>query len=312
MRFPKLKARPTPKSMPEPTAHFGFEAIGTYWVIDLFDDISESDQQRLFKAIQKRIETYDKHYSRFRQDSLITEMAQKPGTYQLPADGKKLFDLYLQIYKLTKGKVTPLIGNLLSDAGYDATYSLQPKSLRAVPDWEAALDYHFPSLTTKQPVIIDVGAAGKGYLIDIIGELLAGYDVQRFCINAGGDLLSRGVEPLPIGLENPDDTSQVIGVAQLAEGSICGSAGNRRAWGAFHHIMDPDTQRSPRHLKAVWVQAESALVADALTTCLFFVPPKQLREHFTFEYALLGEDNALERSAHFPAQFFTIQVKGNV
>ncbi len=310
MRFPKLRTKPTPKPMPEPTARFSFEAIGTHWVIDLFEDISEPDQNRLFKAIQQRIETYDKHYSRFRKDSLITTIATKPGAYRLPADGKKLFDLYQQLYGLTRGKMTPLVGNLLSDAGYDAQYSLQPKALRQVPAWDEALDYHFPSLVTSQPVILDVGAAGKGYLIDIIGELLTGRDVRYFCINAGGDLLANGLPPLPIGLENPDDTSQVIGVAQLAEGSICGSAGNKRAWGEFHHIMDPDAQRSPRHLKAVWVQAKSALLADALTTALFFVPPKRLLEHFEFEYALLRDDNALEHSARFPAQFFTATAKG--
>jgi len=256
--------------------------------------------------VTDRIEAFDKHYSRFRPDSLISEMAQRPGTYKLPADAKPLLDLYAHMYGLTDGAMTPLIGQLLTDAGYDAFYSLEPGPLRPVPAWDDVLEYKFPNLTLKKPALLDVGAAGKGYLVDIIAELIAGRGIKSFCIDAGGDIVQRdaGSRPLRVGLEHPGVTGHVIGVATITNQSLCGSAGNRRAWGAFNHIMDPHSRTSPKHIKALWVIADTALLADALATCLFFVSPAKLAR-YTFEYAIVYQDYSLGRSPGFPATFFT-------
>ncbi|MCX6714222.1 MAG: FAD:protein FMN transferase [Candidatus Uhrbacteria bacterium] len=283
-----------------------FEAIGTHWKIDLLTEISDSQASDIFKLIQKRIAVYDKHYSRFRDDSLIASMSKQSGEYVLPDDAKPLFDLYEKMYRLTNGSVTPLIGNVLSDAGYDATYSLEPKSLSSPMHWELAMEYAFPKLLIKQPVLIDVGAAGKGYLIDIVGDLLQRNGVSAFTINAGGDILHADVpeKKIRVGLEHPNDSTSVIGVAQIGNESICGSAGNRRAWKQFHHIMDPFTLTSPKHLAAVWVIAKNARTADALTTCLFFVEPEVLQKEFDFAYLIVSAEYTFKMSQDFPAELF--------
>lgn len=314
MHLSKSKTRLKPSYTAAAATRFGFEAIGTRWTIDLYTLSTKAEQEELLAAIRQRIDDYDRNYSRFRSDSLVTRMSKAAGTYTLPPDGKKLFDLYRQLYDITSGKITPLIGGLLSDAGYDANYSLAPGELRQVPGWEDALDYAFPYLTMRQPVILDVGAAGKGYLADIIASLLEDKGVRNYCVNAGGDMAAHmpGGQQLHVGLEHPDNPGLMVGIAGLEQGSICGSAGNRRAWRGFHHIMDPDARRSPEHIKAVWVYAESALLADALSTCLFFVPAQELAAHFTFEYAIVYRDDSLERSARFPAQFFTTESEGGI
>lgn len=296
------KSNPKPKLKPP----FHFEAIGTAWQIDIDQPIKQDVAAALLQKIHQRIEQFDQHYSRFRSDSLVTQMSSQTGTYELPSDAQTLFDMYAQAYSETNGAVTPLVGQMLSDAGYDANYSLQPKPLQAVPSWQEALEYHFPHLTVKRPVLLDFGAAGKGYLVDILGHLLEEEGIHAFCINAGGDILQHSPEGklLEIGLENPNDPSQAIGIAKIANQSLCGSAGNRRAWGDYHHIFDPFKRASPEHIKAVWVAAPTALLADMLTTCLFFVSPAVLAKHHTFEYAIIYTDNSLTYSAHFPASFF--------
>jgi thiamine biosynthesis lipoprotein len=296
----KQKSSPT---LDQPLC-FTFEAIGTVWSIEFFEHVADADA--LLTSIKRRIDIFDRHYSRFRPDSLISCIAQGPGTYRLPQDAKPLFDLYERLYAITTGKVTPLIGNLLSDAGYDAAYSLQPKYLRQVPAWSSVLKYSFPMLTTTQPVILDVGAVGKGYLVDIIAKLLLARGVHHFSINAGGDIAVHGAlrDALTIGLEHPDNPQLAIGIARIGSGSICGSAGNRRSWSGFNHIMDPQRQSSPEHIKALWVYAETAMLADAITTCLFFVTPEVLAKYFAFEYAIVNQDNSLVYSPKFPAEFF--------
>ncbi len=248
MPSPKSKPRPRPPRRPrKPRATFRFEAIGTAWSIDIYEPIVDTDAAALLTVVTDRIEAFDKHYSRFRPDSLISEMAQRPGTYKLPADAKPLLDLYAHMYGLTEGAMTPLIGQLLTDAGY-----------------------------------------------------------KSFCIDAGGDIVQRDANsrPLRVGLEHPGVTGHVIGVATITNQSLCGSAGNRRAWGAFNHIMDPHSRTSPKHIKALWVIADTALLADALATCLFFVSPAKLAR-YTFEYAIIYQDYSLGRSPGFPATFFT-------
>jgi len=217
-----------------------------------------------------------------------------------------MLNLYRELYDLTDGFFTPLVGNLLSDAGYDAKYSLEKKrELTAPPTWEEALEYHHPKLLIKKPALLDFGAAGKGYIIDIVGGLLEDNNIFEYCIDAGGDILYKNKTPMRIGLENPEDVVQVIGVYTLNNGALCGSAGNRRAWGKFNHIMNPKTLESATEIIAVWVNSERAMLADALTTCLFFVPSKILQEHYKFEYCLLRKDFSIEKSENFSDEFFS-------
>jgi thiamine biosynthesis lipoprotein len=292
-----------------PGAQLTFEAIGTTWNIEVFDDISESAATKLKQKILARIDIYDKNYSRFRDDSLVTLIATEPGRYTLPDDAKPLLDLYEQLYKSTGGIVTPLIGQTLSDAGYDAQYSLKPGKVSAPPRWKDAMDYDFPHLTTRQPVLLDFGAAGKGYLVDIISNMLRHDGIKNYCVDAGGDMVYRTTssKPLQIGLEHPLDSSMAVGVAKIHNQSLCGSAGNRRAWGRYTHIISPNSLASPTDIAAVWVTADSGLVADGIATALFFVSAAKIRPAFRFEYAIIRSDMSLQHSVAFPAQFFTEQ-----
>ncbi len=250
-----------------------FEAIGTSWTIEA-DEID-------IEKIKARIAEFDKNYSRFRTDSLVWAM-RTPGTYTLPDDAKPMFDLYQKLYYLTDGRMTPLIGTVMEQAGYDKDYSLTEKKLQTPPLWDEAIEYNFPILIVKQPILIDVGAIGKGYLIDIVGDLIEG----NFVIDAGGDIKVKGVSQI-IGLENPDNTNQVINTIEIKDKSIAGSSGNRRKWGRFNHIIDPFKLESPKEIKAVWVVAETALLADALATALFFTKLEVIKEHFEFKYFIV-------------------------
>src|ERR1035437_1904360 len=200
---------------------FNFEAIGTKWHIDIYQELDETEKSKLFSKIKDRIDSFDKTYSRFRADSLVTKMSKESGIYTLPTDAKAMLSLYRDLYLRTDGLVNPLVGNLISDAGYDAQYSLkQKKKLEIPPAWDDVLEYKHPTLLIKKPVLLDFGAAGKGYLVDLVGKVLEENGVKEYCIDAGGDILHRGTTPIRIGLEDPEDTTKVIGVGILVNGSI--------------------------------------------------------------------------------------------
>jgi thiamine biosynthesis lipoprotein len=311
MPFSKSKIKPITKYSDLPVTHLQFEAIGTLWSIDLYQSMNAEDRSLLFDAVKKRIDSFDKNYSRFRPDSMITAMANKAGEYRLPSDAKPLLDLYLDLYNLSGGKFTPLIGQVLVDAGYDSSYSLQVGQLSKPPTWQEVLSYDYPALTLKQAAWLDFGAAGKGYIVDIIGELLKKRGIKAYCVNAGGDLLYHNSheQTLSVGLEHPDQEGKILGEALLINQSLCGSAGNQRSWGGFNHIINPETLTSPTQIKAIWVTTDSTILADGLTTCLFFIPAKQLQADYNFEYAIVYADYSLEHSPNFPARFYTVKQK---
>ena len=285
---------------------FEFEAIGTTWKIDIEDNLPENKEVVLQKMIMDRIDDFDKNYSRFRKDSLVTKMSEEAGEFILPSDANKMILIYKQMYEITGGLVTPLIGQVLVDAGYDSEYSMNEKSLKSPKKWEEVLKWNNPKLELSSPALLDFGAGGKGYLVDIVSELIEASGIKSYCVDAGGDMRHRNFDKktLRVGLENPDDTTEVVGVVKVFNESLCGSAGNRRTWGNFHHIINPNDLSSPRNVKSVWCTSETTLLSDMLTTALFFVDASVLLQHFKFEYLVIYSDNSLVKSENFKAEIF--------
>ena len=283
-----------------------FNAIGTTWSIQINDLITDAAWHDLLQRLHMRIEIFDETYSRFRSDSILTMMSKEAGVYPMPQDGFELLNYYEQLYKITNGHVTPMIGSTMVEAGYDPSYTFTKKTMHQPPQWDDVLDYDLKHITIKQPVVLDFGAAGKGYLVDILGKIIEESGVESYLINAGGDIRYRtnSAKILEIGLENPNDASEVIGITNLSGSSLCASAGNKRRWADLNHIINPKTLQSPTNIIATWVSADTTLVADGLATALFFTKPDVLADQFTFSYAVLHSDMSLQSASNFPVTLF--------
>jgi len=278
-----------------------FEAIGTEWVIETPAKLSE----QILLAIHDRIEAFDVTYSRFRNDSLVHEVSVHDGVFAFPHDAVRLFDFYRKMYALTNSKVTPLIGDMLERAGYDTNYTLIAKEQTPVVSWDDAMRWNSEVLHTTQPVTLDVGAAGKGYLVDLLGGLLEKEEILEYVIDASGDLRHRGSDLNRIGLEDPREPGKVIGVIDVMNKSLCASAVNRRAWGnGLHHIFDPDTMSPTKEIIATWVIADDTMTADGIATSLFFVEPEIMNDTYRFEYVRMHADGAIDYSPAFEGKLF--------
>jgi thiamine biosynthesis lipoprotein len=284
-----------------------FEAIGTRWQIMLpsGEALSNATQGRVLE----RIKEFDQTYSRFRDDSWVSRLAEQAGSYAYPQDFQPLIQVYEDLYRITNGKITPLIGQTLVEAGYDAAYSLTPGDMSVPPRWDDVIELKENTITLEKPVLLDFGAAGKGYLVDIVTEILEEEGITEYVVDAGGDVRVRlsPNAPARIGLEHPSEPERIIGIAELTNGSICGSAGNRRKWAEFTHIIDPDLLSSPQHIQAVWVTSAEARVADAFATALFFIEPERLvsaAHEYSFEYLVVHSDYSYTCSDMFPAEIF--------
>jgi thiamine biosynthesis lipoprotein len=300
---------PPPPAVP---STFTFDAIGTRWCIDTDEPLRGEVRDRILDRIQR----FDRTYSRFRPDSLVAQVAAAPagGRFEFPEDSIALFDLYDRLVAATEGAVDPLVGRQLELLGYDPAYSLTPApaAARAAerawarPTWAADIVRDGTTLITRRPLVMDVGAAGKGYLVDIVSAILQQTGVARFVVDAGGDLRHCGEHGIRVGLEHPLDPRLVIGVADLQNRALCASAVNRRAWGdGLHHVLDARTGAPATEVIATWVVAGDAALADGLATALFFTGGHRLAEIFRFAYVRMLADGRAERSANFDGELFT-------
>ena len=136
---------------------------------------------------------------------------------------------------------------------------------------------------------VDLGGVGKGAVVDLIADHLAGQGIERFLVEAGGDLLVAGLKPgerpWRIWIQHPRTAEAALAILEI------GAAGERRAVVTsgdyerslevdgvrYHHILDPGTGWPARASVSVTVIAERAAEADALATGLFVAGPAGLR-----------------------------------
>jgi thiamine biosynthesis lipoprotein len=286
-----------------PQAELAFEAIGAPWRITTSRELDAA----VVRAIHERIEQFDSVYSRFRADSLVTRVAAAPGVYTFPSDAAPLFALYRTLYNATEGAMSPLVGGRLENLGYDRDYTLRPRDEAVeVPLWDDIMHWDGTRLTTTDRVLVDVGAAGKGYLVDLVAAVLESAGVDEYLIDASGDLVQRGATPVRVGLEHPFDHTQAIGVCELSNAALCASAPGRRSWGdGLHHILDATTGLPTTTVAATWALASSGLRADGLATALFFAAAPALSAGYEFEYVRMFPDSRIEYSRRFPGELFT-------
>ncbi|WP_372967921.1 FAD:protein FMN transferase [Microbacterium sp.] len=277
-----------------------FDAIGTVWEIETAQELAADDRDR----VTAEIERFDREWSRFRADSSVARVGRHGGSI-VSSDAGAMLDAYRELSSATAGAVNPLVADSLNALGYDASYSLVASDPVAAPgDWADRLAWTAGEATASAPALLDVGALGKGRLVDLVSAVLS--DVPGdLVVDAGGDLAAHGA-PVRVGLEHPYDTRKAIGVVELQDAALCASAVNRRAWGdGLHHVLDARTGVPVRTWAATWAIAPDAMRADAAATALFFDGGPELAASWNVEWVRMTTDGRAERSPGCPAELFT-------
>lgn len=279
---------------------WGFEAIGTRWEL-VTDEPLPAEARELVSTIITR---FDAEWSRFRVDSVVSRLRAHGGAVPAPKDATAMLDAYHELSAATQGAVNPLVGAGLEALGYDAGIGLKPGAPQAAPqDWERMLRWNASELTLLEPALIDVGALGKGRLVDLVAEALEGVP-GSLIVDAGGDLRVQG-RTVRVGLEHPYDPNSAIGVVDVADRALCASAVNRRAWGdGLHHVLDARTGQPVHTWAATWAIAEDAMHADAAATALFFDGGAELAARWGVDWVRMSTDGSAEWSHGFDGELF--------
>ncbi|GAA1914514.1 FAD:protein FMN transferase [Arthrobacter gandavensis] len=286
---------------------WAFEAIGTQWEISAEAPLDADTRA----AVTGLVSEYDQALSRFRTDSILSGLSRGEGTVSLPGYTAELFSLFDSLDRLTDGRMNPLVGGSLELLGYGPGYRLTPQGPAAgAPPWPEAVRWESGAsgdvrLSLDRAGTLDVGAAGKGHLVDLVWELVTGRGYASVVVDAGSDMRHCG-PGLRVGLEHPFDPNQAIGVVHLQDRALCASATNRRAWGnGLHHVLDASTGLPVKAVAATWVLARNALTADGLATALFLTDPSALAAEFEFDYVRMFSDGRAEYSPAMAGVLFS-------
>ncbi|WP_345803224.1 FAD:protein FMN transferase [Microbacterium sp. AZCO] len=278
-----------------------FDAIGTVWQIETREPLPGDARS----AVERCIGDFDAAWSRFRADSLVSRLAATGGSTPAPPDAAAMLDAYAELSSATDDAVNPLVGETLARRGYDAIYSFVDGGAAPAPPWRTLVHWGNGMLRLDAPSLLDVGALGKGRLVDLVLDALAPWAATDVVVDAGGDMAMRGA-PQRIGLEHPFDARRAIGVLEIRDAALCASAINRRAWGdGLHHVLDARTGHPVRSIVATWAVAPTAMRADAVATALFFDGGPRLAHEWGVEWVRMTSDGRVEWSAGSKAELFT-------
>lgn len=280
-------------------ASWRFEAIGTHWEVESTETLTDADRT----AVSAEVERFDREWSRFRPDSEVTRLGTSGGAFA-STDAGPMLDAYRALSAATDGAVNPLVADSLAALGYDAGYSLVPGApVRAPSDWEQYVSWTRSEVVAEAPALLDVGALGKGRLVDLVLSALSGVPGD-LVVDAGGDIRVRGAG-VRIGLEHPYDPTKAIGVVEVRDGALCASAVNRRAWGSgLHHVLDARTGAPVQTWAATWALAPDAMTADAVATALFFPGGPEIAADWGVHWVRMSTDGRMQRSPGCPAELF--------
>ena len=104
----------------------------------------------------------------------------------------------------------------------------------------------------------------KGWAVDRAGALLDAAGLERWCIDAGGDVLLRG-GPWRVGIRHPRRRRRLAAVLELSDAAVATSGTYERGT----HIVDPHSGRAPTGVASVTIVGPRLATADAYATAAF-------------------------------------------
>ena len=232
-----------------PAEIFTLKALGTTWWIEIFDGLSHKQRQTIYDSLTLFVQQFENNYSRFNPNSLLNKLNQEGKLENPPAELVEMIKLSLDLYNDTDRIFNIMVGEKLENDGYDQKYSFVAKNETVkIPNPHDVINIENNKITL-QSGSIDLGGIGKGYLINLLSNLLRNkFGIQYFLINGGGDIYgtSECGKPITIYLEHPTEAETYLATTEIFNQGFASSSPHKRAWKhggkSYSHIIDTKQQ----------------------------------------------------------------------
>jgi thiamine biosynthesis lipoprotein len=225
-----------------------------------------------------RIERLEARWSRFRDDSEVSELNRRSGSaVRVSPETVELVRRAVEGWWLSGGAFDPTVLGAVLRAGYDRSFETLGDNAPphpANPLGPGAPDIVVGGDTVALPAAVgfDPGGIGKGLAADMVVAELRAAGAEGACVNLGGDVAVSGTGPegggWTVAVEH-ELRPEPLAHLGLSAGAVTTSSTLRRRWrrdGKLrHHLVDPRTgEPSDSDLDHVTVVAGSAWVAEVL------------------------------------------------
>ena len=240
----------------------------------------------LFKIINNSLSTYI-------SNSDISKINRGDSLLVVDDHFKKVFLRSHDIWKLSEGFFDPTVGSIVNAYGFGPGKKIKNISKKQLDSLIELTGFSKVSLTSKgtikkkfSNIYIDFNAIGKGYIVDLISELLNSYDIKNYLIEIGGELIAKGKNPnsgnyWKVAIDDPNQKNnrQFIKTILLRNKALATSGNYRKYWVdslsgiKYVHTINPKNGKSIQSkILSVSVIASDCMTADAWATALMIMP----------------------------------------
>lgn len=275
--------------------------MGTRWSA-LFFAAPGFDVAPVQAALQQAVEEVDNQMSTWNAGSDLMRLNAAPLDTWVPIPERLgyVLRLGLAIGKITGGAFDIGMGDAVRAWGFGAD-AADENGIRAAlragrrPTHEL-LELDGPRARKRAPIALDLNGIAKGYGVDRLAEVLAGFGITDALVGIDGEMRATGLRPdgcgWSIAVEAPDtDRRAPHSVLELQDAAVATSGDYRHfvevQGQRLSHTMDP-ARGAPllRGPASVTVVARRCAEADAWATALMVLGPEQGRA--------LAEQNGLD------------------
>jgi len=269
-------------------ASMGTELHLTTWTSD------QTRAQSTFDAIENEFDRLEALLSNWREDSEVQKLNAAAGKHpaSVGTDLRNVLQTARQVSEWTNGKFDVTFGVLSGLWKFD----YQNKD-GTIPDRNQVLkrlnliDYRNlvvdetagTAFLRREGMVVHLGGIGKGYAVDRARDILREHGFHDFMIQFGGDMYAAGRagdHPWKLGIQDPrGPANRIFATVDVSDSTFSTSGDYERFFirdgRRYHHILDPATGEPSIGCRSVTILADSATVADGLSTGVFILGPEE-------------------------------------
>ncbi|THD44597.1 MAG: FAD:protein FMN transferase [Bradyrhizobium sp.] len=266
--------------MDQPRHHnVEFSAMGSPCLLSFFAE-DTADVDRIAAIAIDEIRRIERRYSRYRQDSFLSQInsvAETAGSIEVDPETADLLDHAYFAYAKSDG-LFDVTSGLLRRVWNDATSELPGEAdvsaLLARVGLEK-VEWRRSRLTFTRPGMeLDFGGIGKEYAADRSAEALRSNGIAHGLVDLGGDIALVGPHPdgspWRIGVRDPAGKAEALATLFISHGGVATSGSYERFWNIagrqFCHVLNPRTGWPVDGLPSVTVVEETCLAAGVTST----------------------------------------------
>lgn len=268
---------------------FSGETMGTVFNLKLADAaIDQRLAQTAADAVAAAFDGVNRRMSIYLADSELSRFNAHDATTPLPlsADLFAVLAAARETSTLTAGAFDVTVAPLVHAWGFGPNKRRHVPQASLVDVQRASVDYRALQLDAgarsarkvRGNLQADLGGIAKGYGVDLAARALDGLGIQRYMLELGGEVRTRGTnvegKPWQIGIERPDAWPPRAHYVLPLSGAAMATSGDYRIFfeqdgRRYSHEIDPRSGAPITHrLCSVTVVTDDCMRADALATGL--------------------------------------------